>query len=301
MISLALHHARGDDSDPQARHKLHGNPGCWIGILKVLDQLRDILNRIHVVVRWWRDQSDTRSSFPCFRNLSDDLIARQLSTLARLCSLRQFDLQLLGVCQVLCSHAEAARGHLFDLGAEGVTADNVPSGCTGLEFSLLQLSEAHRVLSTFTGVALTPDPVHGNGHGAVGLIRDGTKGRGTSAKALDDLHGRLNLRQRDGVALIRQELQLPADLSLLSNLVLPSGEHLESLSGVETGRFLHLVDDIRGIHVDLGLVDAAEVVLSEVLQLLHLIVHQGRLGPVRECHLVQLHRVHLEDVEACAV
>mmetsp|Transcript_39529 Transcript_39529/g.92596 ORF Transcript_39529/g.92596 Transcript_39529/m.92596 type:complete len:700 (+) Transcript_39529:1005-3104(+) len=47
--------------------------------------------------------------------------------------------------------------------------------------------------------------------------------------------------------------------------------------------------------------DAAEVILPKVLQLLHLSVDQRRLRPVGEGHLVQLHRIHLEDVETCAI
>mmetsp|Transcript_89151 Transcript_89151/g.212858 ORF Transcript_89151/g.212858 Transcript_89151/m.212858 type:complete len:478 (-) Transcript_89151:1832-3265(-) len=252
-------------------------------------------------MRRWRYQPHPWGGFPRLCDLADHLVARQLTALAGLGALGQLDLQLVGVGQILRCDAKAAGGDLLDLRTEGVPSHDVPLDAASVPLAHVQVGKAQRVLSALAGVTLAPDAVHGDGHGPVGLVADGSERGCASAEALHDLHCRLHLVQRHRIALVRPKLKLTPDLRLLRNLVLPSGEHLVGLRGVVLSRLLHLVNNIRSVHMDLRLMDAAEVILPKVLQLLHLGIDQWGLRPVREGHLVQLHRIHLEDVETCAI
>ena len=85
-----------------------------VGVLQVVDQLREVLDRVDVVVRRRRDQADARRGVPGPGDPRVDLVARQLAALAGLGALGHLDLQVVGVDQVLAGHAEPAGGHLLD-------------------------------------------------------------------------------------------------------------------------------------------------------------------------------------------
>mmetsp|Transcript_30320 Transcript_30320/g.87440 ORF Transcript_30320/g.87440 Transcript_30320/m.87440 type:complete len:328 (+) Transcript_30320:2602-3585(+) len=136
----------------------------------------------------------------------------------------------------------------------------------------------------------------------MGLVGDGPERRGACAEALDDLRRGLDLIQWHGLALVEVELQLPADLGLLRQLILPVRVHPVGLGGVRPRRLLHLVDDVRRVHVRLRLVDRTVVVLPDVPQLLDLLVHERRQGAAgRVGELVELQGIPGEDVEAHSV
>ena len=120
-VALALRHARRDRPHAHLGHELHADPRMVVGVLEVVDQLGQILDRVDVVVRWWRDQAHARRRVADPRDLPVHLVARKLTPLAGLRSLGHLDLQLLGVDEIQARHTEAAAGHLLDLGVLAVS------------------------------------------------------------------------------------------------------------------------------------------------------------------------------------
>jgi hypothetical protein len=59
-IRIGLDHAGRDRAHARVRDQLHRHQRVGIDLLEVVDQLREILDRIDVVVRRRRDQSDAR-------------------------------------------------------------------------------------------------------------------------------------------------------------------------------------------------------------------------------------------------
>ena len=70
------------------------------------------------MVRWRRDQRDSRNRVTGSRYDIVHLIAGKLSSFARFRSLGDLDLDLVGVYQIFRGHAEASGGYLLDGGAE---------------------------------------------------------------------------------------------------------------------------------------------------------------------------------------
>ena len=62
-----------------------------------MDELRQVLDRVDVVVRRRRDQPDARRRVPHLRDPRVDLVAGQLAALAGLGALRHLDLQLVAL------------------------------------------------------------------------------------------------------------------------------------------------------------------------------------------------------------
>jgi hypothetical protein len=94
--------------------------GARVGVLQVVDELRQVLDRVDVVVRRRADQAHARHAVAQHADVLADLAAGQLAALAGLGALGHLDLDLVGADQVLGGDAEAARGHLLDLAAQAV-------------------------------------------------------------------------------------------------------------------------------------------------------------------------------------
>src|SRR5690606_2246941 len=112
-----------------------------------------------------------------------DLAPRQLAPLARLGTLRNLDLQLIGVGQIPDRHAKAPRGDLLDRRTLRVAAGK------GLE--------TLGIFAPFAGVALAADAVHGHGQRFVRFGRNRAEAHRAGAEPLDDLAGRLDLIERN--------------------------------------------------------------------------------------------------------
>ncbi len=119
-VGLGLGHARGDGAHADLGHQLHVHPGRRVGVLEVVDQLGQVLDRVDVVVRRRRDEPHAGRGVPGAGDPRVHLVAGQLAALAGLGALGHLDLDVVRVGQVLRRHAEAARGHLLDGGALGV-------------------------------------------------------------------------------------------------------------------------------------------------------------------------------------
>ena len=120
VIGLGLRHARGDRPDADFGHQLDADRRLRIRVLQIVDQLRQILDRIDVVMRRRRNQADTRHRVAQFRDVLRDLVPRQLAAFARLRALRHLDLQLVRIDQVFGGDAEARGRDLLDLRAQRI-------------------------------------------------------------------------------------------------------------------------------------------------------------------------------------
>src|SRR5581483_1649044 len=106
-------------------------------------ELRQVLDRIDVMVRRWRDQAHARRGVPHLGDPRIHLLAGELPALAGLGALGHLDLQVVGVDQVFAGHAEAAGGLLFDRTAPRV--------------AVRERLVALGVLAALTGVGLAAD------------------------------------------------------------------------------------------------------------------------------------------------
>ncbi len=64
----------------------------WVGAFQVIDQLCQVFDRVNVMMRWGRNQSNARSRMPNPSDPGIDFMARQLPSFTRFGPLRHFDL-----------------------------------------------------------------------------------------------------------------------------------------------------------------------------------------------------------------
>ncbi|SVK54175.1 Uncharacterised protein [Acinetobacter baumannii] len=143
QIGIGFRHAGGDGADARLGHQFHRDHRLRVDLLQIEDQLRQIFDRIDVVVRRRGDQRHARHRVTQSGDVRGDFVARQLAAFARLGALRHFNLDHVGVHQVGRRDAEAAGGHLFDarhfVGAV-----------------------ARRIFAAFAGVGEAAEAVHGD-------------------------------------------------------------------------------------------------------------------------------------------
>lgn len=68
VIGLGLGYSGSDDSDSYFGNELDRDSSTWIGALEIVDELLEILNRVDVVMRRRRNESNSRSRMSSFRN-----------------------------------------------------------------------------------------------------------------------------------------------------------------------------------------------------------------------------------------
>ena len=178
QVRAGLDHAGGDRADAGVRDQLHRHQRVGIDLPQVEDQLREVLDRIDVVMRRWRDQADAGHRVAQPRDQRVDLVPRQLAALARLGALGDLDLQHFGVDQVLGGDAEAARGDLLDLRD-------------------LVAAIARRILAAFAGIAAAAEPVHGNGERFVRFRRQRAQAHRRGVEAAHDRLDRFDFIDRE--------------------------------------------------------------------------------------------------------
>ena len=186
MVGARLGDAGGDRADADLGDELDRDEAVGIDVLQVEDELRQILDRIDVVVRRRRDEADAGRRMAHAGDGRVDLVAGQLAAFAGLGTLRHLDLHHVGVDQILRGHAEAAGGDLLDRGAHGIAVGH--------------RLEAVDFLAALAGVRAAADAVHGDGQRGVRLAADRAEAHGAGGEALDDLLGRLDLLQRHRLA-----------------------------------------------------------------------------------------------------
>ena len=107
-ISFGLCDAGGNRAHTGLRDEFHTDPGMGIDILEVKDQLREVLNRVDVMMRRRRYQCDSRYGVacPCYEFIH--LEARQLSAFSRFCALGHLDLDFICIDKIICIHSETS-------------------------------------------------------------------------------------------------------------------------------------------------------------------------------------------------
>ena len=253
---MRLGDARCDGADARLAHQLHADPRPRVDLLQVIDELREILDRVDVVVRRRRDEADARHRVAQEADVLGDFVAGQLAALAGLRALRHLDLDLVGVDQVLDGDAETARRDLFDRRTQAVAflqlvvaLDAALADDVGHHLAALHRLEARRVLAAFAGVRLAADTVHGDRQRAVRLGRDRAERHGAGSEALDDFLGRLDFIKRHGGA-GGLDLEQAAQRHVALRLVVDDpGVFLEGLVLARTRRVLQLGDRVRRPHV----------------------------------------------------
>ena len=230
---MRFRHTRGHRSHADLGHQLHRNTGARVHVLQIVDQLRQILDRVDVVVRRRRDQAHARYRMAHPRNRFVHLVSRQLAALAGLGALRHLDLQFVGVDQVIRRDAEPRARHLFDRAAP-------------------RRAVTRLVFSAFARIALAPDTVHRDGQRLVRLLGDGAVAHRPGGESFDDLLRRFHILQRDR---LRRglELEQTAQRAKLSRLRVDQvGVFLEGGEALRAHRMLQLLYGQRIIQVILA-------------------------------------------------
>ena len=188
MVGARLGDAGGHRADADFGNELDRDLTVGIDVLQVVDQLRQILDRIDVVMRRRRNQADAGRRMPHARDHRIDLVAGQLAAFAGLGALRHLDLHHVGVDEIFGGDAEAAGGDLLDRRAHGI--------------AVRHRLEAVALLAAFAGVGLAADPVHGDRQRGMRLARDRPETHRAGGKPPDDILGRLDLVERHRLALL---------------------------------------------------------------------------------------------------
>ncbi len=158
---MSFGNAGGDRAHADFGNQLHGDASLRIHILQVVNQLREIFDRVDVVVRRRRNQTHAGDGMTQARNHFVHFVARKLAAFAGLCALRHLDLQFIGIDEIVCGDTEARRGNLLHGAAAQISVG------VGLE--------ALFIFAAFAGIRLAADAVHGDGESFVRFFADGTE------------------------------------------------------------------------------------------------------------------------------
>ena len=200
---------------------------------QVEDQLREVLDRVDVVVRRRRDQRDAGLRVAQARDLLRDLVAGELAALARLRALRDLDLELVGERGVLGGDAEARRGDLLDP-------------------RVALRAEARGILAALAAVRARAQPVERDRDRLVRLGRERAVRHAAAREAAHDRLCRLDLVERDRLGR-RHELEQVAQLERLAPVDergealvrVPAARRHRARSVCAARRCLQRVDDVR--------------------------------------------------------
>ena len=170
MVRACLGDAGGHCAHTQLGSELHGDARVRVRVLEIVNQLRNVLDGVDVVVRRRADESHPGGGIA---NGGDHLVhlePGQLAPFARLCPLHDLDLQLVGICEVIYGHPEATARYLFDGRARGVT--------------VLERDEAPGVLTALARVGFAADAIHRNGEGLMRFDGYGAEAHGPRGETL---------------------------------------------------------------------------------------------------------------------
>ena len=117
-VGIGFGDAGGDGADACFCDQFDADAGAGIDLFEVMDELRQVLDGVDIVVGRRRDELNAGLGAAQARDQAIDLVAGELSALAGFSALSHFDLNFLGAGEVFCGDPEAARGDLFDLGIE---------------------------------------------------------------------------------------------------------------------------------------------------------------------------------------
>ena len=184
VIGVRLGDARRDGADAGLGDELHAHTRGWIHLLEIVNQLRQILDRIDVMMRRRRDERNADDGVPQPRDQVGHLVAGQLAAFAGLRALRDFDLELVGPNEVRGGHAEAAGRDLFDpiVGAVAVCARDIGG----------------RILTAFARIGAGVHPVHRDGECRMRFGRQRAERHRARNEAATNFLGRLDFVEWHG-------------------------------------------------------------------------------------------------------
>src|SRR6266851_6220463 len=180
VVGLRLGDARGDGPHTRLRDELHADACAWIDGLEVVNELREVLDRVDVVVRRRRDEllAGLRVAQP--RDEAGHLQAGQLAALARLGALSDLDLELVRALKVARRDAESRGGYLLH-------------AIVSASAALVVVSVG--VLAAFARVGARADLVHRDGESFVRFGGQRPERHRGADEALHDLARGLDLIQ----------------------------------------------------------------------------------------------------------
>ena len=247
MIGARLDHPGGNGADADGGAELDADPCFGVAVLEVVDELRDVLDGVDVVMRRRTDEPDPGRGVADPGDVVVHLAAGQLAPFAWLRALDDFDLQFVGIGQVVGGDAETPTCHLLDRRA--------------LRVAVGERDEAFGVLAAFTGIGLAADAVHGDRETLVGLLGDRTEAHGTGGEALDDLLGGLDVVERHRTAVgVLVEPEQPAQSGIArADVVGLAGEAPIRVLVLAARRNLQVGDGLRIPHVGVAVAAPVEV------------------------------------------
>ena len=152
------------------RNQLYRYTGIFIGVFQIINQLRQILNGIDIVMRRRRNQAYARRGMTGSGNPRVYLFGGKMAAFTRFCPLRHLNLNFPGAHQIPAGYAKAPAGNLFDGRASVV----IGSG----------RFQTFLTLSALPAVRLAVEPVHGNRQRLMGFLRNGTVRHGACLETL---------------------------------------------------------------------------------------------------------------------
>src|SRR6267154_4453493 len=257
VVGFGLGHARRHGADAGFGDELHRDRSGGIGVLQIVDQLGQILDRVDVVVWRRRDQLYARSRIADLGDVIGDLSTGQLAAFAGLCALGHLDLDLLRAREVFGGHAEPAGGNLFDLRLQYIAFLELDVLCNPVRaqpraqrFARLDGREAPAVLAAFAGVRFAAHAGHRHGKRGVRFDRNRAVRHRAGRETLDDLGGGLDFFDRNGFYVAEAKLEQPAVGHVSLRLVVDDGGVFPvGLRGVLPRRLLQFRDRVRRPHV----------------------------------------------------
>src|SRR4029077_11339494 len=183
VVGVRLGDTRGDPPDTRFRHQLHAHARVGVDLLQIVDELRQVLDRIDVVVRRRRDKRNPRYRVAQTGDKGRDLVGGELSPFAGLRALRDLDLELVGTHQIVRGDPKPPRRDLLDavIGAVAVLERDVRIG----------------VFAALTRVRARAHPVHADRERAVRLGGQRAERHGGRYEAATDLLRGLDLVERN--------------------------------------------------------------------------------------------------------
>ncbi len=120
VICLCFCNTTCDNAHTNFGYQLHRHATAWIGTFQVIDELFEVLNGVDIVVRWWGDEANTSSGVTRAGNRGRYFVAGEFTTLAGFRALCHFDLQFIGICEIVRGDSEATRSDLLNCRAHGI-------------------------------------------------------------------------------------------------------------------------------------------------------------------------------------
>src|SRR5436853_1899171 len=94
-IRMSFRNSRRDCAYPHFRHQLYTDAGMMIGVLEIMNELGQILDRVDIMMWRRRNQPDTWRRVPHLGDPGIDFLAWQLAALTGFGTLGHLDLQFL--------------------------------------------------------------------------------------------------------------------------------------------------------------------------------------------------------------